>query len=127
MKPARLHSAREYTPKPEDTWCLVRTEIDAQPTNSSEKTASRRPGSCEAAVDGDQLRSLGVLLRPWQAFRQPFDLAIMVRLVLADVKPLAVAVGRAPGPALVHRHQPAVVPFLEFGQGALAGFAEDIR
>jgi hypothetical protein len=42
------------------------------------------------------------------------DLSEMMRLMLADVKPLAKITRRSPEPALINRHQPGIVALSEF-------------
>src|SRR5579862_8495364 len=67
---------------------------------------------------------LAVGLGSGDTFLQEFDLAIVIRFVLADVKPLAVIVCRTPSPVLVDGQQPVVIALAEFRQGLFAGLAQ---
>ncbi len=60
-----------------------------------------------------------------QAFAQQRDLPGVMRLVLANVKPLAEVVGRSPRPALVGGKKPRIILFAEFGQRLLPYFVQN--
>jgi hypothetical protein len=58
--------------------------------------------------------------------RQPafyvFNLPVMVRLMLTNVEPFTIIIGRTPWPAFIYLHQPGIIPFFEFGNGNIPYF-----
>ena len=71
------------------------------------------------------------LLSVWFCAREPFfqecNLSGLVRLVFADVEPLAQVVGGPPGPILVDGHQPGIVALAELRQRFRAGFLQNVQ
>jgi len=61
-----------------------------------------------------------------KSFDEKVDLAGVVGDVLADVEPLAVVVGRSPGPGFVDGHEPGVVSLAKLGEGLFSGFVESV-
>jgi len=62
-----------------------------------------------------------------EAAFEPFDLAVVVGFVFADVEPLAVVVGRSPGPVFVDGEEPVIVALFETGEGVAADFGEGVE
>jgi len=50
-----------------------------------------------------------------------------MRFVLADVEPLAVIVGRTPGPVFVDGHEPGVIALTELRQRFRTGLLENVQ
>src|SRR6476659_1123148 len=53
--------------------------------------------------------SFVIRFRAGQAFSQERDLAHVMRLVLANMEPLAVIIGRPPEPVFVDGHEPGII------------------
>ena len=62
-----------------------------------------------------------------QSLSQESNLSGVVRLVLADMKPLAIVIGRAPGKVLVNGHKPGIITLAELRQGFRTSVAEDVQ
>ena len=73
------------------------------------------------------LRLLGVRFCAGQALSQEGDLSGVMRLMLTDVEPLAIIVGRTPRPIFVDGHEPGVIALAEFRQRFCTGLPQDVQ
>ena len=89
-----------------------------------------------AGVGGDQEApgtvslvgtGFGVRLGSGKPRSQKGDLTGVMRLMLANMEPLAIIVSRSPRPVLIHGHQPRVVALAEFRQGFLACLLKSLQ
>src|SRR5580698_353395 len=71
-------------------------------------------------------RLRGVRFGSGKALAEQRNLAGVMSFVLANVEPLAIIVGRAPGPVLVDGQQPGIVPFGEFCERLFPHFVKDV-
>src|SRR5687768_3332246 len=92
------HSKREFTAS-----ALTGASRPSLPRGERESSLSRQTGRWSG----------------WQPALKPFDLAVMVRLVFANVEPLAVIVRRSPAKIGIDLHQPRVIALLQFRQRLL--------